>query len=89
MATRITISRDKRGHVQIHLNEAGRDALVRALQMLSREDDHIHLAPEEFDGEVPTREVSYQEGDEVMAWGKILFRPDDWDARHFPHVLTS
>lgn len=26
---------------------------------------------------------------EIIEWGKVLFRPDEWDARYFPHVLDE
>jgi hypothetical protein len=87
MRPRITISRSKDGKLEIHLNEAGRDLLVRELLHLSERNDHFHFMPETTDGEVPVRSRPYREGDEVFEWGKVLFRPDEWDARYFPHVL--
>ena len=90
MSSRITITRSKDGSVEIWLNEAGRDRLVRALQMLSETDDHIHLGPAEDEmAELPLQTTAYREGDEVLSWGKILFRLDAWDAKHFPHVLEG
>ena len=90
MGSRITITKGKHGNVEIWLNEAGRNHLVRALQMLSESDDHIHLGSAEFEStELPLQTVAYREGDEVLSWGKILFRLDAWDAKHFPHVLDG
>lgn len=86
---RITISRGKDGFFQIWLNPTGRDLLVRELQALSREHDHFHIMPEDMRPELPARNRPYEEGDEVIEWGKVLFRPDEWDKRHFPHVFDE
>ena len=84
---RITISLDEESVLEVWLNEAGRDLLVRELQGLSRRSDHFHLRPEPFDGEVPVRTMAYRDGDRIVEWGKVMLRPDDWDEEHFPHVL--
>jgi hypothetical protein len=89
VAPRITISRSKDGELEILVNEAGRDLLVHELQRLSETSDHFHFAPEDFDGEVPVRSKAYRDGDEVIEWGKVSFRPDAWDAEYFPHVLDG
>ncbi|MFL5295521.1 MAG: hypothetical protein ACJ798_03985 [Phenylobacterium sp.] len=86
---RITISRGKDGFFQIWLNPAGRDLLVRELQALSEEHDHFHIMPEDMRPELPVRNRPYEEGDEVIEWGKVLFRPEEWDRRYFPHVLDG
>ena len=86
---RITLSRNLDGEIEIWLNETGRDLLVRELQSLSESSDHFHLGPEELDAEVPLRTKAYQPGDEIIEWGKVLLRPDKWDAEHFPHVLEG
>jgi hypothetical protein len=86
MSPRITISRNEQELI-IWINRAGRDLLVRELQGLSERNDHFHFMPEEMDGEVPVRNRPYQDGDEIIEWGKVMFRPDEWDARYFPHVL--
>jgi hypothetical protein len=87
MKPRITINSNKDGQLEIWLNEAGRDLLVKELQHLSERSDHFHLGPEELDGEVPVQTRAYREGDEIIEWGKVMLRPDAWDARYFPHVL--
>lgn len=89
MKPRITINTNKGGELEIWLNEAGRDLLVRELQHLSERSDHFHLGLEKFGGEVPVQTLPYREGDKVLEWGKVLYRPDEWDARHFPHVLAA
>ena len=90
MGSRITITKGKHGNVEIWLSEADRDHLVRALQMLSQSDDYIHLGSAEFKStQLPLQTVAYREGDQVLSWGKILFRRDAWDAKHFLHVLDS
>ena len=84
---RITLGRNADGELEIWLNEAGRDLLVRELQNLSESSDHFHLEPEGLGGEVPLQSKGYRPGDEVLDRGKVLFRPDRWDAQYFPHVL--
>lgn len=84
---RITLSRNAEGELEILINEAGRDLLVRELQHLSESSDHFHLGPEELGGEVPVQTKPYSAGDEIIEWGKVLFRPDKWDEEHFPHVI--
>jgi len=83
---RITINTNKDGELEIWLNETGRDLLVRELQALSVKNDHFHLAPESF-GFAPTQGRAYRDGDEILERGKVMFRPDEWDRQHFPHVL--
>ncbi len=89
MKPRITIAIDERSELQIYLNEAGRDLLMRELQVLSERSDHFHFGPEDLDGEVPVQSRAYREGERVLEWGKVMLRPDAWDARHFPHVLDN
>ena len=89
MKPRITINTNKEGELEIWLNPEGRDLLVRELQHLSDSSDHFHLGPEGLDGEVPVQGVPYKEGGRLLEWGKVLFRPDAWDAEHFPHVLNA
>ncbi|WP_338665327.1 hypothetical protein VQH23_09160 [Pararoseomonas sp. SCSIO 73927] len=86
MKPRITISTNGEGELEVWLNEAGRDLLVKELQGLSAERDHFHLQTEGL-GEVPLQGRAYRDGDRVLQWGKVLFRPDEWDRRHSPHVL--
>ncbi len=88
MKPRITLSLDRDDQIEIWINEAGRDALVQELQALSPQNDHFHLQPEGFQG-VPTQSRGYRDGDHVLDWGKVLFRPDEWDQRFFPHVLDE
>lgn len=86
---RITLTRDKDDNFQLWLNPEGRDLLVNELLGLSATSDHIHVEPAYMEPELAFRTVAYQEGDTVMSWGKILFRPDQWDEEHFPHVMTE
>ena len=86
---RITISRGKDGFFQIWLNPAGRDLFVHQLQALSQEHDHFHIMPEDMRPELPARNRPYEGGDDVIEWGKVLFRPDEWDERYFPHVMNE
>ena len=66
-------------------------ALEAELQHLSEKSDHFHFMPEEmeFGGEVPVRKRAYRDGDELIEWGKVLFRPDHWDRQYFPHVFDG
>jgi len=83
MPPRITINRAD-GELQIWLNPEGRDLLVRQLQSLSETNDHFHIMPEEMAPELPSRNCAYQAGAEILEWGKVLFRPDEWDSRYYP-----
>ena len=89
MRPRITINTADDGELEIWLNEAGRDLLVRELLHLSEASDHFHFGPVDLDGEVPIQSTAYRETDTVIEFGKVLFRPDKWDAIHFPHVLLK
>lgn len=89
MKPRITINSSKDGELEIWLNEAGRDLLVRELQHLSESSDHFHFGPEEFGGEVPVQTLTYRDSDKIIEWGKVMLRPDKWDAQYFPHVLQD
>lgn len=87
MAARIHINRNAHGEVELWLNEEGRDLLVKELGRLGPEHEHFHLGPSGDQPEVPLQTVPYRPDDEVFAWGKVLFRLDEWDAQYFPHVL--
>lgn len=89
MKPRITINTNSDGELEMWLNPAGRDLLGRELQSLSEGSDHFHFGPADLDGEVPVQSTAYRDGDKVIEWGKVMFRPNGWDAEHFPHVLTS
>ncbi len=89
MKPRITLSTNKDGELEIWLNEAGRDLLVKELAGLNTKNDHFHFGPEEFDGEVPTQSRAYRESDQLLEWGKVLFRPDEWDQKYFPHLFNA
>lgn len=87
MKPRITISVTEGGEFEIYLNETGRDRLVEELQRLDKSWDHFHLAPEGFDMDVDLQSTSYDAKHRVYDWGKVLFRPDEWDAEFYPHVM--
>jgi hypothetical protein len=88
VAARITINLSDNDFVEIHLNEEGRDLLVRELQGLNASNDHLHLAPQGHKmADVELRSQPYRPGDKVLEWGKIFFRLDAWDREHYPHVL--
>ncbi|WP_395645384.1 hypothetical protein [Terricaulis sp.] len=93
MTARVTVCQRADGSFEIYINEAGRDLIVKELQGLDKRWDHFHLDhfddPEmAFGTDVPLSAVAYNEGDKVFKTGKVLLRPDDWDAEYFPHVLA-
>jgi hypothetical protein len=83
---RITVNLTADGEFEIWLNPEGRDLLVRELQHLSERSEHFHLAPDRM-GEVELSLRPYRPTDKLMQRGKVLFRTDEWDRRHFPHVF--
>jgi hypothetical protein len=88
MGARITASMTADGELELYLNEEGRDMLVNELQHLAKTsgNDHFHLGA--FEGaEVEMRTVPYRSSDTLIWSAKVMLRPDDWDAQHFPHVL--
>ena len=88
MAARITISLSENDFVEIHLNEEGRNLLVRELQRLNASNEHLHLAPQGHKvADVELRSQPYRASDKVLEWGKILLRLDAWDREHYPHTL--
>jgi hypothetical protein len=53
---------------------------------LSEKSDHFHFGS--FEGaEVRTGARAYRPTDTVLHAGKVMFRPDEWDRTHFPHVM--
>lgn len=88
MKPRITIIINKDGELEIWPNPDGRDLLVRELSHLSESSDHFHFGPENLGSEVPVQSVAHCNGDQVIEWGKVLFRPDEWDSQHFPQVIA-
>jgi hypothetical protein len=88
MKPRITISFTADGDLEIWLNEEGRNLLVRELQALSPKNDHFHLGPVGI-GEVELSSRVYRTSDKLIESGKVLFRTDEWDRQHYPHVLSD
>lgn len=94
MKPRVTASLCPDGTFELHLNEAGRDLLVKELQRLDRKWDHFHLdhydEPELSDAtDVPLAVIPYNQEDRVLRNGKVLLRPDDWDQEYYPHVMAG
>jgi hypothetical protein len=85
---RITINLSADGELEVSMNEQGRDLLVRELQKLSETNDHFHLAPKPM-GEVELSSRAYRPDDKVLEWGKVMFRPDAWDQKYYPHVMSD
>ncbi|HEX6217733.1 MAG TPA: hypothetical protein VFZ35_00485 [Sphingomicrobium sp.] len=84
---RITIAM-KEGELNVYVNEAGRDLLVKELTHLSRSSDHTHFGTWEG-AEVELCDIPYAPGDDIVHAAKISLRPDDWDKTYFPHVLAK
>jgi hypothetical protein len=85
---RITMNITPDGGFELWPNEQGRDLLVRELTALSAKSDHFHLGA--FEGaEVGLSAHAYRPTDTVLHVGKVMFRPDDWDRTHFPHVMED
>jgi hypothetical protein len=86
MAPRITLNLTADDQLEIWLNPEGRDLLVKELQGLSKRNDHFHFGPSPS-GEVEVSSHTYRSNDKLLEYGKVLFRPDEWDVEHFPHVM--
>jgi len=94
MKARVTFSVQPDGSFDIWVNEAGRELLIKELQGLSEGWDHFHL--DHYDDadiadatDVPLSAIPYMADDRVLLNGKVLFRPDEWDRKFFPHVVTE
>ena len=88
MASRVTMNTTPDGELEIWLNEEGRDRLIRELMALNEQSDHFHLAS--FEGAEVTLNVrACRPTDTVLHIGKVMFRPDEWDRSHFPHVMEE
>src|SRR5216684_9361038 len=86
MKPRITVNLNADGEFEISINEEGRDLLVQELQRLDKGNEHFHLGPDEgSDIQLSTR--PYRPDDKILEYGKVLFRPDDWDKQYYPHVF--
>jgi hypothetical protein len=84
---RITLNLTAGGALEIWLNEAGRDLLVRELNALSQTSEHFHFGPSDLGGEVEVSSRAYRPTDKVIEFGKVLFRTDEWDRQYYPHVI--
>jgi hypothetical protein len=85
-SARITLNLTAGGSFEMWLNLEGRDLLVQKLQALTTENEHFHLGPAPI-GELEVATKAYREGDQVLEWGKVYLRTDEWDEQYFPHVL--
>jgi hypothetical protein len=88
MRPRITVSTTKDDQIEIWLNEAGRDLLVKQLLSLNEHNEHLHLGTWPL-VDIELAERSYRPGDKVLDTGKIYFRTDESDRQYFPHVLEG
>ena len=88
MEPRVTISIDEEGVLEIWINEAGRDALLKELSDLDERNDHFHLTTDPTWGDVTLRDVPYRNSDKLIDTAKVMFRLDKWDVEYFPHVFN-
>jgi len=88
VAPRITMSVTTGGGFEIHLNDEGRNLLIRELQSLNEKNDHFHLAAW-HDAEVRLGRNAYSPSDKIIGAAKILFRTDEWDRQYYPQVLDD
>ncbi len=86
---RITINLHEGDFLEIWLNEAGRDALVNELLGLNAKNDHFHMMPQYIPADIQLLETGYRPDDKVMSFGKVYFRPDEWDKEFFPEVFAK
>ncbi|MGE0045688.1 MAG: hypothetical protein AB7J28_16575 [Hyphomonadaceae bacterium] len=92
---RITIERSPDGELLIFLNPEGCDRLIAELRALSEQNDHFHLWSHAWHEDrgigsgVGLRVRAYDEEDEIVTAAKVSLRLDDWDRRHYPHVLDG
>ncbi len=92
---RITVSviKDENGEpaqVYFYLNHEGRALLVDELSKLSETSDHFHMHPADWQMEVPLSMRPYSPDQETLPTHvKMMFRPDEWDKAHFPHVMAD
>ena len=78
------------GEFQLWLNKEGRDLLVKELLGLSEHSDHFHMSPREWgEPEVELSTRPYHQTDKLISVAKVMFRTDEMDRKHFPHVLNE
>ncbi len=87
MKPRITVNLNADGEFEIWINEEGRDLLVQELQRLNKGNEHFHLGPDEFGWDIQVSTRPYRPDDKILEYGKVLFRPDEWDKQYHPHVF--
>ena len=81
---RITINQTVDGFFELWMNPEGRELLVKKLMSLDVNDDHLHIGDRE---DIEVSSIAYREDDRLIRWGKIYLCSDDWDEKHFPHVM--
>ena len=89
MKPRIAFSLTPSGSLEMFFNEEGRQLFIRELSLLNERNDHFHFASAILDSEVAVSSRAYNPEDRVLDRGKVLFRPDAWDKRHYPHVIDE
>ena len=87
MKPRITFCLTPDGTLEMYFNEEERKLFIRELSGLSEKSDHFHFAPAEVGSEVPVSTRAYNSEDRILGYGKVLFRPDAWDEKYYPHVM--
>lgn len=76
--------------VYLYLNPEGRDLLVNELNRLSEKSDHFHMGTKKWAMDLPLEMKAYEpEIETPVSNVKVMFRPDDWDQKYYPHVMTE
>ena len=88
---RITIEvpdADSPQEVFVYVNPEGINQLISDLKKLSEDHDHFHLFSEDWGGYDLSTE-KYDPKATTAKHLKVMFRPDEWDKKHFPHVMPK
>lgn len=89
MKPRITFSIAANGTLEMYFNEAGRQKFIQELSRLNEQHEHFHFAPADNESQLDVSTRPYHSQDRVLEFGKVLFRTDDWDKKHYPHVMDD
>jgi hypothetical protein len=90
MKSRVTINLTSDGELEIYLNPEGRDLFVKELLALDKGNEHFHMGTEDqYFEEIELSKRPYRSDHKIIDRAKVLFRPDEWDRVHFPHLFDS
>jgi len=76
--------------VQIFLNEEGLRKLIEDLTALSEKNDHFHMFSQDWSGSNgDLSQIPYYPQNTTAHHLKVLFRPDHWDRKYYPHMFLE